>query len=33
MSKNRYLERGVSSNKEDLHNAIKNTDKGLYQCF
>ena len=30
MSKNRYLERGVSSNKEDVHNAIKNTDKGLF---
>ena len=30
MSKDRYLERGVSSNKEDVHNAIKNTDKGLF---
>ena len=33
MSKNRYLERGVSSNKEDVHNAIKNTDKGLFSNF
>ena len=41
MSKSRYLERGVSSNKEDVHNAIKNTDKGylvtpfvkLFQIF
>ena len=30
MSK-RYLERGVSSQKEDIHNAIKNHDKGLYK--
>ena len=29
MSK-RYLERGVSSQKEDVHKAIKNIDKGLY---
>ncbi len=26
----RYLERGVSSGKEDVHQAIKNVDKGLY---
>ena len=30
MSK-RYLERGVSSQKEDIHNAIKNHNKGLYK--
>lgn len=31
MSKdNRYLRRGVSSQKEDVHKAIKNTDKGLF---
>jgi len=30
MSK-RYLERGVSSKKEDIHNAIKNHDKGLFK--
>ena len=30
MSK-RYLERGVSSQKEDIHNAIKNHDKGLFK--
>ena len=30
MSK-RYLERGVSSQKEDIHNAIKNHDKGLFE--
>ena len=29
MSK-RYLERGVSSQKEDVHKAIKNQDKGLF---
>ena len=29
MSK-RYLRRGVSSKKEDIHNAIKNIDKGLF---
>ena len=29
MSK-RYLRRGVSSKKEDIHNAIKNVDKGLF---
>lgn len=27
---NRYLKRGVSSQKEDVHNAIKNLDKGLF---
>ena len=27
---NRYKLRGVSSDKEDVHNAIKNRDKGLY---
>lgn len=26
----RYLQRGVSADKEDVHNAIKNIDKGLY---
>ena len=26
----RYLKRGVSASKEDLHHAIKNIDKGLY---
>lgn len=26
----RYAQRGVSSAKEDVHNAIKNVDKGLY---
>ncbi|MDR2009851.1 MAG: phosphoribosylformylglycinamidine cyclo-ligase [Bacteroidales bacterium] len=26
----RYSERGVSASKEDVHNAIKNIDKGLY---
>jgi phosphoribosylformylglycinamidine cyclo-ligase len=26
----RYSERGVSASKEDVHNAIKNTDKGLF---
>ena len=31
MSANRYLERGVSSKKEDVHNAIKNIDKGLFK--
>ena len=29
MSK-RYLRRGVSSKKEDIHNAIRNVDKGLF---
>ena len=27
---NRYNERGVSASKEDVHNAIKNIDKGLF---
>ncbi len=27
---NRYFNRGVSASKEDVHNAIKNIDKGLY---
>ena len=27
---NRYKLRGVSSDKEDVHEAIKNQDKGLY---
>ncbi len=27
---NRYIMRGVSASKEDVHNAIKNIDKGLY---
>ena len=26
----RYLKRGVSADKEDVHNAIKNVDKGLF---
>ena len=26
----RYVQRGVSASKEDVHNAIKNLDKGLY---
>ncbi len=26
----RYMQRGVSAGKEDVHNAIKNIDKGLY---
>ena len=30
--KNRYMLRGVSAAKEDVHNAIKNIDKGLYPC-
>ena len=29
-SKNRYMQRGVSSDKTDVHNAIKNIDKGLF---
>ena len=27
---NRYIQRGVSAQKEDVHNAIKNLDKGLF---
>lgn len=30
MNEERYLQRGVSATKEDVHNAIKNLDKGLY---
>ncbi|MCR6637692.1 MAG: AIR synthase-related protein [Sporocytophaga sp.] len=30
MSNDRYMQRGVSSSKEDVHNAIKTLDKGLY---
>ena len=30
MTTNRYNQRGVSSDKEDVHNAIKNVDKGLF---
>ncbi|MBQ8969353.1 MAG: phosphoribosylformylglycinamidine cyclo-ligase [Bacteroidaceae bacterium] len=31
---NRYMQRGVSAAKEDVHNAIRNIDKGLYpQAF
>lgn len=30
MSDNRYMQRGVSASKEDVHNAIKNIDKGIY---
>lgn len=30
MSDKRYMMRGVSASKEDVHNAIKNIDKGLY---
>ena len=34
MIDNRYMQRGVSAAKEDVHNAIKNIDKGLYpQAF
>lgn len=29
-STNRYAQRGVSAQKEDVHNAIKNIDKGLF---
>lgn len=29
-SKNRYMMRGVSAAKEDVHNAIKNIDKGIF---
>ncbi|MBQ7213203.1 MAG: phosphoribosylformylglycinamidine cyclo-ligase [Bacteroidales bacterium] len=31
MTESRYLQRGVSASKEDVHNAIRNIDKGLYQ--
>ncbi len=30
MSSNRYDQRGVSASKEDVHNAIKNVDKGIF---
>lgn len=34
MSNQRYMMRGVSATKEDVHNAIKNIDKGIYpQAF
>ena len=34
MSNNRYMMRGVSAAKEDVHNAIKNIDKGIFpQAF
>ena len=34
MNSNRYMQRGVSAAKEDVHAAIKNIDKGLYpQAF
>lgn len=34
MSDSRYNQRGVSASKEDVHNAIKNIDKGLFpQAF
>ncbi|MBT5933443.1 MAG: phosphoribosylformylglycinamidine cyclo-ligase, partial [Flavobacteriales bacterium] len=34
MSDNRYQSRGVSAGKEDVHNAIKKVDKGLFpQAF
>lgn len=30
MSDERYMQRGVSATKEDVHNAIKNVDKGIF---
>ena len=34
MSSNRYAQRGVSAQKEDVHQAIKKIDKGLFpQAF
>ncbi|MDR2804914.1 MAG: phosphoribosylformylglycinamidine cyclo-ligase [Dysgonamonadaceae bacterium] len=30
MNSQRYMQRGVSASKEDVHNAIKNTDKGIF---
>ena len=30
MNRQRYMQRGVSASKEDVHNAIKNIDKGLF---
>ena len=31
MTDNRYSQRGVSADKEDVHDAIKNVDKGLFE--
>ena len=34
MTTDKYMKRGVSSQKEDVHKAIKNIDKGLFpQAF
>lgn len=34
MTTDRYMQRGVSASKEDVHNAIKNIDKGIFpQAF
>jgi phosphoribosylformylglycinamidine cyclo-ligase len=30
MNEQRYMQRGVSASKEDVHNAIKNIDKGIF---
>ena len=30
INKNRYMDRGVSASKEDVHQAIKNIDKGIF---
>ena len=30
MNEQRYIQRGVSASKEDVHNAIKNVDKGIF---
>src|SRR5215469_18835522 len=30
MSRQRYIQRGVSASKEDVHQAIKNLDKGIF---
>ena len=30
VTRQRYSQRGVSASKEDVHNAIKNIDKGLF---
>ena len=30
MSNQRYMQRGLSASKEDVHNAIKNIDKGVF---
>ena len=32
MSNQRYMQRGVSASKEDVHNAIKNIDKGTFSA-